>query len=107
MIMKIKITIYEEVIKMAKKALLFIPLLIFFSAIFLKEAAAYPQFLGNKVVCPVSGEAFSIEPDSKKVSYEGKLYYFCCPDCTALFNADRKKYLQGVAEKKRSECEGE
>jgi len=88
--------------------------LIFFSAVFLKEAAAYPKFLGNKAVCPVSGEAFNIEPDSKKVSYEGKIYYFCCPDCVALFNADEKKYLQGVEEKKGleeekkiPECKGE
>ncbi len=98
---------------MTKKVFLFILLLIFFSAVFLKEAAAYPQFLGNKVVCPVSGESFKIEPDSKKVSYEGEIYYFCCPDCVALFNADQKKYLQGIEEKKSLEekkipgCKGE
>lgn len=92
---------------------IFILPLIFFSAVFLKEAAAYPQFLGNKAVCPVSGEAFNIEPDSKKVSYEGKIYYFCNPGCIALFNADQKKYLQGieekkvVEEKKGSGCKGE
>lgn len=67
----------------------------------LKEAAAYPQFLGNKVVCPVSGESFSIRPDSKKTNYEGKVYYFCCSDCVVLFNANQKKYLQAVEEKKR------
>ena len=85
---------------MTKKAFLLSLLLILFSTAFLKEAAAYPKFLGNKVVCPVSGEAFNIEPDSKKVSYEGKIYYFCCPDCVTLFNADQKKYLQGIEEKK-------
>ena len=98
---------------MMKKAFLLSLLLILFSAVFLKEASAYPQFLGNKIVCPVSGEAFNIKPDSKKVSYEGKIYYFCCPDCAALFNADQKKYLQGAEEEKGAEekkisgCKGE
>ncbi|MDP3787159.1 MAG: YHS domain-containing protein [Candidatus Omnitrophota bacterium] len=98
---------------MTKKVFLLSLLLILFSTAFLKEAAAYPKFLGNKVVCPVSGGAFNIEPDSKKVSYEGKIYYFCSPDCAALFNADQKKYLQvieekkGVEEKKIPGCKGE
>ena len=98
---------------MTKKFSLLSLLLILFSTAFLKEAVAYPKFLGNKVVCPVSGEAFNIEPDSKKVSYEGKIYYFCSPDCAVLFNADQKKYLQGVEEKKSLEekkipgCKGE
>ncbi|MDP2943603.1 MAG: YHS domain-containing protein [Candidatus Omnitrophota bacterium] len=98
---------------MTKKVFLLSLLLILFSTAFLKEAAAYPKFLGNKVVCPVSGEAFNIGSDSKKVSYEGKIYYFCSPDCATLFNADQKKYLQGVEEKKSLEekkipgCKGE
>jgi len=90
-----------------KRVIIFSLPLILFSAMFFKEAAAYPQFLGNKVICPVSGEAFTIEPDSKKVSYEGKIYYFCRTDCAALFNADQKKYLQCVEEKKSPECKGE
>ncbi len=90
----------KEVIEMKKKTFLLIPMLIFLSMLLLKEAAAYPQLLGNKVVCPVSGETFNIESDSKKVSYEGKVYYFCCSDCVALFNANQKKYLQAVEEKK-------
>lgn len=83
-----------------KRIFLSILLLVLFLAASLKEAAAYPQFLGNKVVCPVSGEAFNIELVSKKLDYEGKVYYFCCPDCVALFKADPKKYLQAVEEKK-------
>ena len=82
-------------------------LLVFFSAVFSSEAAAYPQFLGNKVVCPVSGEIFNVEPDSEKASYKGKVYFFCRADCAARFNADQKKYLQGAEEKKRPERKGE
>jgi YHS domain-containing protein len=67
--------------------------------LFLKEAAAYSQFLGNKVFCPVSGEAFNIKPGSKKIKYEGKVYFFCCPDCVVLFKANPKKYFQTAAKK--------
>ena len=87
---------------MMKRAFLSILVLGLLLAVSLKEAAAYPHFLGNKVVCPVSGEPFAIEPDSKKASYEGKTYYFCCPDCAALFKANPKKYLQ-PAEKKEED----
>ena len=85
---------------MVKKVFLSTLLLGLFLVASSKEAAAYPQFLGNKVVCPVSGESFNIKPDSKKIRYEGKVYFFCCPDCVALFNANPKKYLQVVEEKK-------
>ena len=83
-----------------KRAFLSILVLGLLLAVSLKEAAAYPHFLGNKVVCPLSGEAFNIKPDSKKADYQGKVYYFCCPDCVALFKANPKKYLQAAEEEK-------
>ena len=83
-----------------KRIFLSILLLILFLAVSSKEEAAYPQFLGNKVVCPVSGESFNIKPDSKKIRYAGKVYFFCCPDCVVLFNANPKKYLQTTEKKK-------
>ncbi len=84
---------------MVKRIFLSILLLGLLLAASLKEAAAYPQFLGNKVVCPVSGEVFNIKPDSKKADYQGKVYYFCCPDCVVLFKTNPKKYLQTVEKK--------
>ncbi|MDO8662962.1 MAG: YHS domain-containing protein [Candidatus Omnitrophota bacterium] len=81
-------------------------LLILFLTVFSKEAAAYPHFLGNKVVCPVTGEAFGIEANSKKMSYKGKVYYFCCLDCVALFKADPNKYLQSAGKEKEDNQQG-
>ena len=89
---------------MVKRIFISILLLILFSGVFLKEVAAYPQFLGNKVVCPVSGESFNIKSDSKKIRYAGKVYFFCCPDCVALFKTNPKKYLQTVEKKEAAEC---
>ncbi|GEM_PF-3272288 len=85
---------------MGKRAFIFVLLFVLALAVSPKEAAAYPQFLGNKVVCPVSGEQFAIGKDSKKVRYKGKVYYFCCLDCVALFSVNQKKYLQAAEEKK-------
>lgn len=49
--------------------------------------------LGNKVVCPISDEAFNITDNSEEAEYEGKVYYFCCPSCKEPFKKDPKKYL--------------
>ncbi len=45
--------------------------------------------LGNKVICPVTGEAFSITEKSEKAMYQGKVYYFCCPGCKTPFEKER------------------
>lgn len=49
--------------------------------------------LGNKVVCPISDEAFNITDNSEEAEYEGKIYYFCCPSCKEPFKKDPEKYL--------------
>lgn len=49
--------------------------------------------VGDKSVCPVSGEEITVAADSPKVDYEGKTYYFCCGGCAKKFQADPKKYL--------------
>lgn len=84
------------------KKICLLSLVLFLSLVFLEKAQAYPHFLGNKVVCPVNGEIFDIKKDSKKIKHGGKVYFFCCADCAALFSADRKKYVE-VAEKKKGE----
>ena len=49
--------------------------------------------VGEAARCAVSGETFVVRPDSVKVVYEGKTYYFCCADCAARFQADPRHYV--------------
>lgn len=50
--------------------------------------------LGN-TICPVSGEKVG---DSKlTVTYDGKIYHFCCDDCPKKFNQDPATYAKAVA----------
>lgn len=53
--------------------------------------------VGDKSVCLVSGEDFTVAADSPKVEHEGKTYYFCCGGCAKKFQADPKKYLDRLA----------
>ncbi len=53
--------------------------------------------VGDKSLCPVSKEEFTITASSPKVEHEGKTYYFCCSGCDAKFKKDPKKYLGGGA----------
>ncbi|APR81769.1 Hypothetical protein A7982_07118 [Minicystis rosea] len=53
--------------------------------------------VGDKTICPVSGEDFTVAADSPKVELEGKTYYFCCSGCAKKFQADPKKYLDKLA----------
>ncbi|MCM8785317.1 MAG: YHS domain-containing protein, partial [Candidatus Omnitrophica bacterium] len=49
--------------------------------------------LGNKVICPITGEKFNITKDSDYIEYKGKLYFFCCPGCKEKFKSNPEKYL--------------
>lgn len=49
--------------------------------------------LGDKTICPVSGEDFVVTAESPKVEIDGKTYYTCCPGCAKKLQADPKKYL--------------
>lgn len=53
--------------------------------------------VGDKTLCPVSGEDFVVAADSPKVELDGKTYYFCCPGCAKKFQADPQKYLKKPA----------
>lgn len=49
--------------------------------------------IGDKTLCPVSGEDFVVTADSPKVEVDGKTYYTCCSGCAKKLAADPKKYL--------------
>ncbi|MFT3767442.1 MAG: YHS domain-containing protein [Minicystis sp.] len=53
--------------------------------------------VGDKTICPVSGEDFTVAADSPKAEVDGKTYYFCCSGCAKKFQADPKKYLDKLA----------
>lgn len=46
-------------------------------------------------ICPVMGGAASKEYSS---TYEGKTYYFCCPNCIEEFKKDPQKYISKIKE---------
>ncbi|HTQ47014.1 MAG TPA: YHS domain-containing protein [Polyangiaceae bacterium] len=50
--------------------------------------------VGDRTSCPVSGKDFTVSAESPHVEYQGKLYYFCCPQCPQKFLADPAKYLR-------------
>lgn len=46
-------------------------------------------------VCPVMGNAVpDISKASGKSVYKGKTYYFCCPACKPMFDANPAKYVK-------------
>ncbi len=51
--------------------------------------------VGDKTLCPVSKEEFTVTASSPKAEHDGKTYYFCCPGCDAKFKADPQKFLGG------------
>jgi Cu+-exporting ATPase len=50
---------------------------------------------GDRTVCLVSKEDFTVSPASPKVEYKGKTYYFCCAGCDTKFKENPEKYLKG------------
>lgn len=50
--------------------------------------------IGDKTVCPVSGEEFTVSASSPKVEYKGKTVYFCCGGCNEKFNANPEQYMK-------------
>ena len=49
--------------------------------------------IGDRTVCPVTGEEFVVTERSPKVEHQGKTYYFCCAGCTKSFLKDPAKFL--------------
>ncbi len=52
------------------------------------------------VVCPVSGKEIKKSEAKASYEYEGKTYYFCCPNCKEAFMKSPEKYTQKKAEMK-------
>jgi Cu+-exporting ATPase len=48
--------------------------------------------IGDRTKCPVSGHEFVVTADSPHAEYNGKTYYFCCPDCPKAFQANPEKF---------------
>ena len=48
--------------------------------------------VGTAAKCPVSGEDFSVKADTLQVTYDGKRYAFCCPECQPTFAKNPAKY---------------
>jgi YHS domain-containing protein len=55
--------------------------------------AAGEAKVGDRTKCPVSGHEFVVKADSPHAEYNGKTYYFCCPDCPDAFQAHPEKFV--------------
>jgi len=65
-----------------------------------KHPAAKPK--PAVLVCPVTGETISSIKDAAGSSvYKGKRYYFCCPSCKPMFDANPAKYVKAAAAQKK------
>lgn len=51
-------------------------------------------------VCPVRGD--KIDPEANKVSYNDKIYGFCCNGCDAKFLKDPDKFSKNLSEDGKS-----
>jgi YHS domain-containing protein len=49
--------------------------------------------VGDHTKCPVSGHEFVVKADSPHAEYNGKTYYFCCPDCPKAFQEHPEKFV--------------
>lgn len=48
--------------------------------------------VGAAAKCPVTGEDFTVKENSVQVTYNGKRYAFCCPECQPTFAKNPAKY---------------
>lgn len=49
----------------------------------------------QQVICPVMGSPVKDIKTAAHSEYKGKTYYFCCPSCKDVFDADPAKYANG------------
>lgn len=50
--------------------------------------------IGTKAKCPVMGNEFTVNKDTKSSVYKGKHYVFCCPGCKPQFEKEPQKYIK-------------
>jgi len=55
-------------------------------------------------ICPVSGEEGVVSADTKYADYQGKRYYFCCPNCPPKFEKEPATYLKTLDKKMSEAC---
>lgn len=51
--------------------------------------------VGDRTLCPISHEEFTVTESSPKTEYKGKTYYFCCPGCDETFKKNPEAHLSG------------
>jgi len=61
---------------------------------FKKDPEKYASKAEEMVTCPVSGETVKKSEAAGKYDYDGKTYYFCCPNCQEKFVKDPEKYAK-------------
>jgi YHS domain-containing protein len=49
---------------------------------------------GTWAKCPVSGEIFQVDADTRFATHDGRVYAFCCSDCAPDFEKDPAKYAE-------------
>ncbi len=47
-------------------------------------------------VCPITGE--EVDASTETVTYENKIYGFCCPGCIDKFSSNPEKYIKNLSE---------
>jgi|GEM_PF-2493761 YHS domain-containing protein len=53
----------------------------------------------DKVVCPVSGKEMQKSEAKDSLTYQGRIYYFCCEGCKEKFLANPEKYISSAEAK--------
>jgi Cu+-exporting ATPase len=65
---------------------------------FKKDPEKYAQKAEEMVTCPVSGETIKKSEAAGSHEYNGKTYYFCCPNCQEKFLENPEKYAKQKGE---------
>jgi YHS domain-containing protein len=80
------------------KYLTIVSALIILAAMPALQASPKPTAQSQPLVCPVTGEKIASTKDAAGHSiYKGKTYYFCCPSCKPMFDANPAKYVKPSA----------
>jgi len=64
-----------------------------------QKAVLDADMIGKKVLCPVTGDTFTIHESTPVVVYKSEKYYMCCPGCDVEFIKDPEKYILGIKQK--------
>jgi YHS domain-containing protein len=49
--------------------------------------------VGDLVLCPVSGVAVKVKPDTVTVTHNGKKYFVCCASCAERFRLNPEQFV--------------